>query len=64
VRPLSSAEALWWGLSRLWAIDQLTVLDDPTAESVFRQALSDELQAVRDIAAIGIERLERKKRNG
>lgn len=50
--------------TRLWAIDQLTVLDDPAAEPIFRQALSDESKAVRDVAAIGIERLERKKKNG
>jgi hypothetical protein len=49
--------------TRLWAIDQLTVLDDPGAEPVFWRALSNELQPVREIAAAGIERLERKKKD-
>jgi len=49
--------------TRLWAIDQLRVLDDPAAEPVFRRALSDELQAVREVAASGIARLDRKKNN-
>jgi len=49
--------------TRFWAIDQLTILEDPTAEAVFQRALSDELPDVRDTAAKGIERLKRKKWN-
>jgi hypothetical protein len=49
--------------TRLWAIDQLTVLNDPGAKPVFRRALSDEFQAVRESAAAGIERLERKEKD-
>jgi len=47
--------------TRLWTVDQLTVLDDLAAESALRRALSDDIAEIRAIAKIGIERLERLK---
>lgn len=45
--------------TRRWAIDQLLVLDDPRARQVFDNALHDEIDEIRQIAAIGLQRLDR-----
>ena len=45
--------------TRLWAINQLMILDDPRARKVFHDALNDELEEVRRLAAVGLERLNR-----
>jgi hypothetical protein len=45
--------------TRLWAIDQLMILDDPRARQVFDRALNDEIEEVRWRAAAGLERLNR-----
>ena len=45
--------------TRLWAIDQLMILDDPRARQVFDNALHDEIGEIRRIAASGLQRLER-----
>jgi hypothetical protein len=44
--------------TRLWAINQLMILDDPRACDVFDRALHDEVAEVREIAAMGLQRLE------
>lgn len=43
--------------TRLWAIDQLVILDDPRARPIFESALSDS-SAIASLAAIGIRRLD------
>jgi hypothetical protein len=43
--------------TRLWAIDQLMILDDPRARQVFDNALHDDNEEIRSIAAVGLERL-------
>lgn len=43
--------------TRLWAIDELVVLDDPRAAPVFEEAARDESEAVRSLGEIGLERL-------
>jgi hypothetical protein len=45
--------------TRLWAIHQLMVLDDPRARQVFDSALHDEMGEIRRIAAMGLQRLGR-----
>jgi len=45
--------------TRWWAIEQLMILDDPRARRVFDKALCDEVAEIRDVAAIGLERLDR-----
>ncbi|HWE19952.1 MAG TPA: hypothetical protein VG758_22685 [Hyphomicrobiaceae bacterium] len=45
--------------TRLWAIDQLMVLDDPRARQVFDKALHDQVDEIRQIAASGLQRLDR-----
>jgi hypothetical protein len=45
--------------TRMWAIDQLRVLEDPRARQVFDSALHDEIGDIRSNAAIGLERLDR-----
>jgi len=45
--------------TRLWAIDQLMILDDPRARQVFDRALHDEIGEIREIAGIGLQRLDR-----
>ena len=50
--------------TRLWAIHQLVVIDDPCAASVYQRALSDDVQSVREIAAVGLDRLKRKGKSG
>jgi hypothetical protein len=48
--------------TRLWAVDQLMVLDDPRARQVFNKALHDQVREIRQIAAIGLQRLDRMSR--
>src|SRR5215831_9977162 len=43
--------------TRLWAIQQLMILDDPRARQVFERALHDEIEQVRWRAAAGLKRL-------
>jgi len=43
--------------TRLWAIDQLTVLDDPRARSVFEHAVKTGPCRISEVAAIGLLRL-------
>jgi hypothetical protein len=43
--------------TRLWAIYQLMILDDPRARQVFDSASHDEISEIRRIAAIGLQRL-------
>jgi hypothetical protein len=43
--------------TRLWAIYQLMILDDPRAQQVFERAMCDEIAEIRSNAAIGMERL-------
>jgi hypothetical protein len=43
--------------TRLWAIHQLMILDDPRARQVFDSASHDEISEIRRIAAIGLQRL-------
>jgi hypothetical protein len=45
--------------TRRWAIDQLMILDDPRARPVFANALHEAVAEIRDIAVIGLERLDR-----
>jgi hypothetical protein len=45
--------------TRLWAIHQLMILDDPRARPVFVSALHDEMGEIRNIAAVGLQRLGR-----
>jgi hypothetical protein len=44
--------------TRLWAIEQLTVLDDPRARSVFERAVKTEPSLISEVAAIGLLRLK------
>ena len=46
--------------TRLWAMHQLMILDDPRARQVFDRALNDEIEYVRRLAAAGLERLNRR----
>jgi hypothetical protein len=43
--------------TRLWAIDQLMILNDPRARQVFENALNDNNEEIRNIAGIALERL-------
>jgi hypothetical protein len=45
--------------TRLWAINQLMILDDSRAWNVFDRALHDEVGEIREIAAMGLQRLDR-----
>lgn len=45
--------------ARRWAIHQLMFLDDPRARRVFENALHDEIDEIRRIAAAGLRRLDR-----
>jgi hypothetical protein len=45
--------------TRIWAADQLMILDDPRAKPVFERALNDDNAEVRGAAATGLERLAR-----
>jgi hypothetical protein len=45
--------------TRLWATHQLMILDDPRARQVFDSALHDEIDEIRRIAAVGLQRLDR-----
>lgn len=46
--------------TRLWAMDQLTVLDDPRAKPVFEEALDSARPDIRSVAEIGLHRLQKK----
>jgi hypothetical protein len=48
--------------TRLWAIAQLAILDDPSAEPVFEQAIREGPNEIRWRAEIGLERLRRKQK--
>jgi hypothetical protein len=43
--------------TRLWAIHQLAILDDPRAKPIFEQAVQDGPKEIRWIAEIGMKRL-------
>ena len=43
--------------TRVWAVHQLMILDDPRARPAFERALTDESEEVRSLAAMGLERL-------
>jgi hypothetical protein len=45
--------------TRMWAMDQLMILNDPRARPVFEQALGDNVESVRISASAGLERLNR-----
>lgn len=45
--------------TRLWAIHQLMILDDPRARQVFESVMCDEICEIRSTAAIGMQRLDR-----
>jgi hypothetical protein len=45
--------------TRLWAIHQLMILDDPRARQVFESALRDEIDEISRTAAVGLRRLDR-----
>jgi hypothetical protein len=45
--------------TRMWATEQLMILDDPRAKPVFERALIDDNAEVRNAAAAGLERLAR-----
>lgn len=45
--------------TRVWAIHQLMILDDPRAKPVFERALNDDNAEVRGAAVAGLERLAR-----
>src|SRR5215467_12177080 len=45
--------------TRLWAIHQLMILDDPRARQVFDSTLHDQIGEIRRIAATGLQRLDR-----
>jgi len=45
--------------TRLWAVDQLAVLDDPRARPIFEAASRDESPDLQAVAEIGLERLDR-----
>ncbi|MBO0701004.1 MAG: HEAT repeat domain-containing protein, partial [Zavarzinella sp.] len=46
--------------TRLWAIDQLTVLDDERARPVFEESVRSDTDEICRRAAIGLERLDRR----
>jgi hypothetical protein len=46
--------------TRLWAIDQLTVLEDERARPVFEQSMRSDPHEFKWLAEIGLERLNRK----
>jgi hypothetical protein len=46
--------------TRLWAMHQLMILDDPRARRVFNNALHDDIEEIRQIATDGLQRLDRK----
>ena len=43
--------------TRLWAIDELAVLDDPRSRSIFEDAIRTGPAEIRSLAQIGLERL-------
>lgn len=45
--------------TRMWATDQLMILDDPRARPVFERALDDDSAEVRSVASAGLKRLAR-----
>jgi hypothetical protein len=45
--------------TRLWAINQLAILDDPRAKSLFERAIETEPSWIAEAAAIGLKRLAR-----
>jgi hypothetical protein len=45
--------------TRLWAIDQLAIIEDPRAKSVFERATGTEPPLISEAAAAGLERLAR-----
>jgi hypothetical protein len=47
--------------TRLWAINQLTILDDPRAKPIFEQAVHEGPEEIRWIAEIGLKRLSNVK---
>ena len=47
--------------ARMWALDELAVLDDPRAKPLFEAALQDKSSDVRMVAEIGLERLAKQK---
>jgi hypothetical protein len=47
--------------TRLWAIDQLMLIEDPRAEPVFQHAIQSESPEIVWIAKLGLERLALKK---
>jgi hypothetical protein len=45
--------------TRLWAIDQLSILDDPRAQPIFEEAVRDGPEEIRWRAQIGLDRLQK-----
>jgi hypothetical protein len=48
--------------TRLWALDELSVLEDPRAKPIFEEALQAAPLEIRRLAGIGLERLARASR--
>jgi hypothetical protein len=44
--------------TRLWALDQLMILDDPRARPIFELALKDEVEDARSLGQMGLARLK------
>jgi hypothetical protein len=49
--------------TRLWAIDQLTVLEDERARPVFEDSIRSDPEEIRWRSEVGIERLDKKLKN-
>lgn len=47
--------------TRLWAIDQLAILEDPRAKSIFKSSIESEQSWISEAAAIGLQRLIRRR---
>jgi hypothetical protein len=47
--------------TRLWAIDQLTVLEDERARSIFEESMRNDPQEIRWRAEVGLKRLDAKR---
>ncbi len=43
--------------TKLWAIDELAVLDDPRARPIFEEAVANAPKEIRELAEIGLKRL-------
>ena len=46
--------------TRLWAINQLAILEDPRAQSLFERSIGTEPSWISEAAALGLERLIRR----